>query len=276
MTKYTTAPIDWYAMLCQTLTNLRTCWPHNWPGLPLVLKSCTTQLWPTSHPTTPDAVALLNAAMAMAEQIESIARTSVCEPHYHNRLHTADALVACCWLLLALKAEGHKVSDDWAACLLLAVTSHDVLHPGGANSFLQEFEQQSAQFFKRMTTDQEIAAHWVERVSHLILLTDPVLVPANHDKVINKSFVFDLDWAVVLMNEADILASATADFGPQLGKALASEWQIREHPMHSVVGSDAGRLQFLSSLLFSTPASTALGIPAQVARQLSDLRQQPN
>ena len=274
MTKHSTAPNDWYTMLRQTLSNLRTCWPQNWPGLPLVLQSCTTQLWPTSHPTTPDAVALLNAAMAMAEQMESIARSSTYEPHYHNRLHTADALVACCWLLLVLKAEGHKVSDDWAACLLLAVTSHDVLHPGGANSFLQEFEQQSALFLKCMAMEHAVAAHWVDTVSHLILHTDPALVPANHDKVKNKPFVFDQDWAVVLVNEADILASATADFGPQLGKELASEWQIREHPMHSVVGSNAGRLQFLSSLRFSTPASKVLGIPAQVAQQLTDLRQQ--
>lgn len=273
MTKSTTASNNWHALLCQTLTNLRTRWPHNWPGLPRVLKACIAQLWPSSHTTTHNTVPMLNAAMAMAEQMESVARTATYEPHYHNRLHTADALVSCCLMLQALKAEGYAVVDDWAACLLLAVTSHDVLHPGGANSFVQEFEQQSMSLLRQIATEHGVATHWIDTASHLILHTDPTLVPANHDKVKGRAFVLDQDWAVVLMNEADILASATEAFGPQLSKELGTEWRVREHPMHRVVGSDTGRLQFLSSLRFSTPASMALSMRSEVAKQAAVLRQ---
>jgi len=41
-----------------------------------------------------------------------------------------------------------------------------------------------------------------------------------------------------------------------------------------VVGTDAGRLQFLSSLRFSTPASLALNMPSEVARQITQLQGQ--
>ena len=128
---------DWHGKLCQTLTHLRERWPHDWPGLPVVLSACIAQRWPMAAPATADAVAMLNAAKAMAAHMESIALSTSYEPHYHNRLHTADALVSVCWLTHALQHEGHDVPDDWMACLLLAVTSHDVLHPGGANRYAQ-------------------------------------------------------------------------------------------------------------------------------------------
>ena len=146
------------------------------------------------------------------------------------------------------------------------------LHPGGANSYLQEFEQQSVQLLTHMSQESGVSAHWLNIAAHLILHTDPTLVAANHDKVSQKPFVMNLDWAVVLMNEADILASATEEFGTLLGKALANEWQARDHPLHHVVGSDAGRLHFLSSLRFSTPASETFHLPQSVSQQIKQLR----
>lgn len=272
MSDSTSHSVNWHDMLIHTLSNLRNAWPKDWPGLPVVLTSCMTQLWPSSLPREHDTAALLNAALDMAKRIESIAGTAAYEPQYHNRLHTADALVSVCCMLQALRHTGHHVPNEWAACLLLAVTSHDVLHPGGANSYLQEFEQQSVQLLTQMTQDSGVSARWVNIAAHLILHTDPTLVVANHDKVSQKPFVMDLDWAVVLMNEADILASATEEFGTLLGKALANEWQAREHPLHHVVGSDAGRLHFLSSLRFSTPVSDTFRLPQSVSEQINRLR----
>lgn len=274
MTESTDAQLDFHGLLCQTLTNLRSRWPHDWPGLPVVLNACLAHRWPDALPSSREATVMLDTALAMAEHMEILARTSSYEPHYHNRLHTADALVSLSWLLKALDAKGFEVPDDWAACLLLSVTSHDVLHPGGANSRLQEFELQSVERLKRIASFHGVSAHWLDTASFLILHTDPTLVAANHNKVKHCPFVMNQDWAVVLMNEADILASATQTFGPKLGNALASEWQVRQHPLHSVVGTDAGRLQFLSSLRFSTPASMALHLPTEVAQQIAALHQQ--
>jgi hypothetical protein len=96
-------------------------------------------------------------------------------------------------------------------------------------------------------------------------------VAGNHDKVNGLGFDMNLDWACVLINEADILASATAQHGNQLGQALAAEWAVKKHPLSSVVGTAQGRLQFLAMLRFSTPASAAFQMQAHVAAQIAQL-----
>jgi len=264
-------PHDGLSQLTQTLLNLRTRWPGDWPGLPVVVDSCAAQLWTQISASSSQTQTLVKAALAMASDMETMAQSCDHEPDYHNRLHTADALVSLCWMLKLLKTDKHVVPDEWAAALLLAVASHDVLHPGGANSYLQEFEQQSVNQFQQLAARHGIDDVWVQRISQLILLTDPSLVSANHDKVKAKAFVFDLDWAVVLVNEADILASATSHLGPGLGLQLAQEWKYKQHRLHSVVGTDAGRLNFLRSLRFSSPASIRLGIRQAVDQQIQAL-----
>jgi hypothetical protein len=196
---------------------------------------------------------LLQAALVMAAHIEQVALAADYEPLYHNRLHTADALTAICLLIQALQKKNIVVDDEWAAAFLFAVTSHDVLHPGGANSFLQEIERRSAKEMQYIATPLGIDVVWLHRVRELILRTDPALVTGNHDKVQGVAFEMNLDWACVLINEADILASATSRYGPALGHALANEWAFKNHPLHQVVGTAKGRLQFLSSLRFSSP-----------------------
>jgi hypothetical protein len=113
---------------------------------------------------------------------------------------------------------------------------------------------------------------WLQRVRELILRTDPTLVAANHDLVKNTPFEMNLDWACVLINEADILASATSRYGPELGQALAQEWALKNHPLHHVVGTPQGRLQFLSSLRFSSPPAERFGMAHHVAEQITSLR----
>ncbi len=256
-----------------TLHNLRSKWPDAWPGLPVVLNACIQQLWPQASPVShSQAGQLLQAAGSMALHMEAVARASSYEPQYHNRLHTADALTAVCLLMQTSKEQAFALSDEWAAALLLAVTSHDVLHPGGANAFVQEFEQRSAHEMRGIAQGLTIEPVWTDRVSELILRTDPTLVAANHDKVKDTPFEMSVDWACVLMNEADILASATSRYGPELGQALAQEWELKNHPLHHVVGTPQGRLQFLSSLRFSTPASKGWGLSSHVAQQLTILQ----
>ena len=256
-----------------TLYNLRSKWPNAWPGLPAVLNACIHKLWPQGPPQSgSQAQTLLNAAKNMASHMEDVADASIYEPNYHNRLHTADALTAICLLMQSLKAQEFKLSDEWAAALLLAVSSHDVLHSGGANGFVQEFEQRSAHEMRDIAQGLNMDAVWTDRVSELILRTDPTLVAANHDLVKDRPFEMNLDWACVLINEADILASATSRYGPELGQALAQEWALKNHPLHQVVGTPQGRLQFLSSLRFSSPAAERFGMAHHVAEQITSLR----
>lgn len=262
--------IHWADVYFATLDNLRSVWPHAWPGLAVVLTSCANRLWPEQAPSPSSTGGqMIQAALAMALHIEECAAQSHYEPQYHHRLHTADALTAMCLLIKALQAQGIAVDDEWAAALLLAVISHDVLHPGGANRFAQEFERRSAKEMQGIAQAFQIEKEWLQRVSELILRTDPTLVAGNHDKVKNTSFVMNLDWACVLLNEADILASATSRYGPALGQDLAQEWALKNHPLHRVVGTAEGRLQFLSGVRFSTPASDAFGIKENVAQQIA-------
>jgi hypothetical protein len=263
---------DWMQLYLATLQNLRSTWPHSWPGLPVVLEACMHRLWSGHAPTMASpAGQLLQAAQAMARHMEDLAQQTADEPQYHNRLHTADALTAVCLLMQALQDKGHALGDEWIAAIVLAVTSHDALHPGGANGFLQEFEQRSAMEMRRVSQKWLVDPLWLDRVSEMILRTDPSLVAGNHDKVNGLGFDMNLDWACVLINEADILASATAQHGNQLGQALAAEWAVKKHPLSSVVGTAQGRLQFLAMLRFSTPASAAFQMQAHVAAQIAQL-----
>lgn len=96
----------------------------------------------------------------------------------------------------------------------------------------------------------------------------------NHQRVAGQSFALTADWAQVLLNEADIYISATAEFGPGLSDALAREWHRAGFAGHATVATPAGRAQFLRSVRFSSPPAQALGIAAQVQHQLQSLTPQ--
>ena len=74
MTSASSSSLDFHGLLCQTLTQLRNRGPHDWPGLPVVLNACVAKHWPTSRPASRDAVAMLDAAMGVAEHMEVLAR----------------------------------------------------------------------------------------------------------------------------------------------------------------------------------------------------------
>lgn len=260
-----------YPLLLQAFSRLRESWKGDWMGLPSVLKACQDFcVFPVASLASSEAQALMDCALALSQQMELEVDVDI-EPNYHNRLHTADALCGMAVLLEALKQEGCICSEEWVAALLLTVTAHDFLHPGGANSAPQELELRTVKALALFFVQHPIDPVWQERILHMILQTDPALVKANHDKVAGRTFEIDLDWACVLMNEADILASATDVFGPALGKQLAAEWQVKNLPLHATVGKQQGRLAFLKSLRFSTPGSLKLQFPQRVALQVENL-----
>jgi len=94
-------------------------------------------------------------------------------------------------------------------------------------------------------------------------------VPENHRRVSGLAFAWCTDWATVLLNEADTMASASPTFGPALGHALAAEWARAQLPAHGAVATAQGRREFLKSLAFSSYSATVLGAPEAVAAQLA-------
>ncbi len=250
---------------------LRQQWPSHWEGLPSILTQCqqALQLCDTRHP---DTMALNQFAWQVANAMENqVLKSTYAEPSYHNRLHTADVLVSLTTLLRSLHDMAPSPQAEvWSSALLAAAVAHDYQHPGGVNQSLFEIETASWQGILGLASP--VPSHWRACIETLILRTDPQVVAENHQRVAEQAFEWTTAWAQVLLNEADILVSATAEFGPGLSEALAKEWAQVGFAAHATVATPAGRAFFLRSARFSSPAAKALGLPRWVQDQLTSLQ----
>jgi len=244
----------------------------SWPGLPVIAQACSQSLGlaqlEVQGAVHDDVAAMLRFVHAVAHELEALGRNwpEGLEPAYHNRLHTADVMLTLTALLHGQQATAQPAARPWAAACLAAAVAHDFGHPGGTNSQPFELESRSWQALAEHTG--ALPQPWRGRIESLILHTDPLTVQANHLRVASQAFDWTLPWCQVLLNEADILLSASTHFGPGLSQALAQEWQHAGVAAHAVVASPAGRVQFLRSIRFSSPAALALGLPEQVQQQV--------
>ena len=112
-------------------------------------------------------------------------------------------------------------------------------------------------------------------VGHLILQTDPTLVKASHQKV--RGMAFDgrmLPCQTVLVQEADIMASAMPGIGEDLTVQLSDEWRSVDPSRSMSLLSKQSRIFFLQEFaLFSSPASQSLGVQSVIDRQIKALTQ---
>ncbi len=86
--------------------------------------------------------------------------------------------------------------------------------------------------------------------------------------MIGEIFEWDLKWLCVLLNEADVMASGSSKYGPELGESLAQEWRLIDFPLQASVASLEGRKTFLQQLLFSSPSSLVLGLSERIATEI--------
>ena len=265
---------DWRECLNTSLRFLRESWASQWVGLPFVVDACANFLNLNATTLTDDGTNLLAVAREVASQIEanrSHSPSSI-EPQYHNRLHFADVLTTVT-LQAAIESEHSNLSDKpWQAALILIAIAHDLQHPGQVNRQLAEIEQLSVDALRPYLKTHAVPDPWIKRIEHVILSSDFSLVSENHQRVAGKAFSWNVDWAVVLINEADVMASVSEAFGSELGFALASEWATASFPMHSSVATDQGRLDFLASTFFSSYSATLLGASTERLKQLGDHR----
>lgn len=258
--------------LHEACVQLRRHWPSTWPGLPYILAFCQQSLG-LDKATDDTLLALNQFGRMVALQSEQQAAGPDTEPHYHNRLHTADVLLVLTTMLHILKAPHAKLDAQlWASALLAAAVAHDHRHPGGVNRTPAEFETASWQRVRSLA--KPLPQVWQQHIENWILGTDVFAVAGNHQRVAEQSFVWSAPWCQVLLNEADIFTSATAELGLGLSDALAREWQQAGFAGHANVATPAGRVQFLRSVKFSSPAALALGIQAQVHQQIATLTHQ--
>jgi hypothetical protein len=150
----------------------------------------------------------------------------------------------------------------------LMSVAHDFQHPGKVNSHLQEIESRSFAALQPFLQRHVVPAVWQQRIEHGILRTDFSMAKENHRRVEGRDFSWCTDWASVLLNESDVMASADPVTGPPLGHALAQEWERIAFPAYRTVATAQGRAQFLQSIAFSSYSSRVLGAPDKVQRQL--------
>ena len=264
---------DWSCGFIGSLHDLRRSWQQDWVGLPAVLRACQRVLGIDGLRDREDLrVEALNLlALTIAEHME---RQRAHKSAYHNNLHTADVLVSVT-VLLAIQMHLQPtigVDKGWLATVLTAAVGHDYAHPGGINQFPADIESFSVKRIKSEIDSSVLNAVDpvdLARVGQLILNTEARLVPDNHSVVAKTDFCWGLPWCSVLLNEADILASATPEFGPDLGQLLVNEWVSRGVQGSRAIELKSFRLQFLKFIQFSTPAAIALGLPEQVRQQLN-------
>ena len=261
-------PQDWSGGLIDSLSALRLSWQQDWVGLPAVLMACQQVLGLRDQDQIQDfqrVEALNGYAMQIAQRIE---QHEAPQPAYHNSLHTADVLVSLTVLLSIQLRQTPVVDKLWLATVLTAAVGHDFAHPGGINRFDSEIESFSVNSLQAQVDSSTLLPLDLEHIEQLILNTEVKLVPSNHSTVAHADFVWNLAWCSVLLNEADILASATPEFGPGLCQSLSQEWADAGVEDSLAIATPQGWMDFLKSIQFSSPAAVVLGLPAQVRRHI--------
>ena len=233
----------WHECLEGSYGFLRTSWPGNWLGMPVVLLECLRFLNLQENNLSEAGRSMLEAAKSVAFEIEKHAdNLSVLEePKYHNRLHFADALTSMSIQLAILVELEKEANQDWMVCALLTCIAHDVVHPGKVNLVESEIEKQSVNFLIPILKFHSVPDEWQKVIETAIVRSDFAIVHQNHAQVAGKAFEWNLNWLCVLLNEADVMASASAKYGPELGESLAHEWRLIDFPLHGSVASLEGR-----------------------------------
>jgi hypothetical protein len=264
---------SWMACLENSYAALRSSWQGQWVGLPLVLSECVRFLGMDTHQLPLPAEQMLKAAERVAQEIESSFANDIfqTEPLYHNRLHFADAITTISVQIAIQSHLSQEFNVEWSACALLACMAHDFGHSGRINQFESELEKNSVQLLASILEECGVSEEWRHWTERCIIQSDFAIVHHNHAAVKGAQFEWDLKWLIVLMNESDVMASASTHFGASMGEALAREWKKIDFVAHKTVATPAGRKGFLKIITFSSPASKELGIQAAIDKEIQTI-----
>jgi hypothetical protein len=263
----------WHECLEDSYGFLRESWLSHWLGMPVVLHECLRFLNLHENNFSEAARSMLGAAKSVAIEIENQTQSlpKFTEPKYHNPLHFADALTSMSIQLAILVELEKKANHDWMVCALLTCIAHDFLHPGKVNGVESEIEKQSVNLLKPILSFHFVPDEWQKVIETAIVRSDFAIVHQNHANVNGQNFEWGLKWLCVLLNEADVMASASSKYGPELGESLAQEWRLIDFPLHASVASIEGRKFFLKQLLFSSPSSLVLGLSERISDEIRSI-----
>lgn len=253
--------------LSAALRNLRRLWPHQWPGVPLVFDRACQQLGLGDSLQACPARSLLDFGRAVSVQVEldgAHRHAKGQEPAYHNRLHIADTLVCMTYLLktsAALNVPGAREPAVMAKALSI-MAGHDFLHPGGLNAQPGEFEARAVEDLQPLMAAADLTMADRQTLAHCIMATDPVRVKSAHLQVRTRAYdLCQVDCLIVLLQEADIMASTLPQTSPSLTQSLSLEWAAHKPKAAQDLLLPQNRLLFLEhAALFSSPAACRLGL----------------
>jgi hypothetical protein len=265
------------SLLRLTLRNLRRAWPREWPGLPLVARSCLTQLG--VHADGPNQGRRVSCLLELACVVEEDGARRAqlgAELAYHNRLHVADTLVALTVLIgeqAAIESRPRAVIPLLWIDALIAMVAHDYLHDGTVNSHPGEIEARSCAAIAPTLARLGLPAGARRRVLGWIMATDPAVVAEHHRRVGQRHFSLDDPLCLqALINEADILVSALPEFDRVQTEALVIERRQSGADLSDRLLTAQARRHFLEQVaIFSSDASRRLGINQLRSRQLREL-----
>jgi len=262
------------------LQSLQQAWPAQWPGIELVVQQTLDRMQQAYPPTREAAsLAITHCMLHLAGVIEAdgVSKAQLGkEPCYHNRLHMAQAFVSMSCLLLTqreLAAEPPSPANAHRELLaLLAMLAHDLFHTGLQNQTPVEIEQLAVHGLQPHLATFGVQAQDQADITLIILHTDPALSAQVHLYCQGKVFdLADNQCLCLLAVEADILASALPDLGPQLTQFLAQEWAPHYPEASQNLLRPTARAVFLRHLaLFTSQPSVLLGLPALVRDQLQE------
>ena len=209
---------------------------------------------------------LRKAGLAIAATMDELA-TMAGDLPYHGRHHAVDATLA----MAALCSEAVRlgmIDRQHAACGVIAMVGHDMLHdgalPGGG-----VLERRSQAAVALILGRSGIGVADAAMIEAVILATDPDRVVANAARLGAESLPLPQDVLNKLANEADVFGSLLPRLGPMLVRALAEEWRPLGDPALLAVAKPTARLAFLRGVpRFSRPA-IAVGLTEALGRGLS-------
>lgn len=271
------------ADLVYAYEQLRLKWLIDWPGLPAVIDGAVYWLLELHSCVNLRSVVVPDVLTSSARVVEAAGYAKhalECEPPYHNRLHVADTVIGMACLLKArrslLEINDTNLNHAEQLCLLCMLL-HDFDHEGLINQKTEEIERLSLLRFSPHRSKSGISIDDWNILRSLILGTDPLRSRSTRleyaqiqSKLTPHLGIHEM---AVLVNEADILASALPFPGNLLTESLVREWMPIYPDSAKNLASTKGRLSFLElHAIFSSPSAAFLGITELVQSQISKLK----
>ena len=224
------------------------------------------------------------ACRILSKAVDDFAKSNAKEPPYHSRSHFKDVCLGVSILLQDQDSDdvssfGFKDDDAWI--LLLSAIGHDFGHNGSVNGYPFELELQSIEYVKRILLASELPTSFgnklIDRMRPIILATDPTCIKkvfnAYSDGEKNTTFSLD-DYLSVLIIEADLMGSTLPTYGEKLTQKLSKEWLVENSDQAIFITTTKGRLNFLNSFQFISPAAQRIGLEVmrkKIARKLKEI-----